>query len=230
MIWRKAAFALFLISLLQTGRAQILKGTLMTGGSLGFQYTTDHEYNVNTGTFNFQPVFGAFVAKNFLLGVSPVVIYTASSGGFSYNDTISGKVQTVGVAIRYHTASLGIGPLLRYYIKITPKTYVFLQGSPSIMETWYDADATNSSNPIQRTISAQWDFGPGLSVMLTKSVAVELSLFYQGTYQRSSQFVNGNLLGNPGKPYVDNGMVFNVGFQVYLKKKKKDGPAPNIEK
>jgi hypothetical protein len=58
--------------------------------------------------------------------------------------------------------------------------------------------------------------------MLTKSVAVELSLYYQGMYHRSAQFENGNLLGNPGSPYIDNGMVFNVGFQVYLERKKKE--------
>lgn len=215
MIWMKPAFVIALLCLLQTGHAQIAKGTLMTGGSLGFQFTTDHENHVNTGTFDFEPLFGSFVAKNFVLGVEPIVYYTSSSGQFD----------SPTIHIHTSTLSLGLGPYARYYFKIAPKVYVFIHGSPSIMATWnvYSADA---HTPVQRTISANWLLGPGLSVMLTKSVALEVGLYYHGMYHRSAQFVNGNLLGSPGSPYVDNGMVLNVGFQVYLEKNKKETQTP----
>ena len=220
MIWRKPVFVLFLFCLLQTGRAQILKGTLMTGGNLGFQYTTDHEDHVNTANFSFQPVFGDFVAKIFVLGVAPIVMYTKSSGGYSYMDSSTNPPKPVNVSLSSSQTSLGIGPFVRYYIKVGPKIYVFVHGSASIMQTW-NTYSSDPGTPTTRTISSQWDFGPGLSVMVTKSIAVELSLYYQGMYHRTNQFENGTLLGNPGSPYVDNGMVFNVGFQVYLERKKK---------
>jgi hypothetical protein len=148
-------------------------------------------------------------------------MYTKSAGGYSYNDTVGGVVQTIRVNLGSSSTSLGIGPFVRYYIKIGPKIYVFVHGSASIMETW-NTYPGGAGTPTTRTISSQWDFGPGLSVMVTKSVAIELSLYYQGMYHRTNQFENGTLLGNPGSPYVDNGMVFNVGFQVYLERKKKE--------
>ena len=149
-----------------------------------------------------------------------MVMYTSSTGSYSYNDTIAGKPQAVVVSLSTHQTSLGLGPYARYYLKIGPKVYLFIHGSPSIMATW----ASQAGAPTQRTISATWVLGPGLSVMLTKSVAIEASLYYQGIYHRLALFENGNLLGNPGTPYVDNGMVFNVGFQVYLERKKKETP------
>ena len=221
MIWKKPVFVLVLFCLLQTGRAQMLKNTLMTGGSLGFQYSSDHENYVNTATFNFTPLLGGFIAKNCVLGVAPVIMYTRSSGGFNIYDTVNGKPLVINQHLYTSQTSLGLGPFFRYYVKLMPqRLYLFIHASPSIMATW-DTYSSNTSNPTSRTISAFWDLGPGLSVMLTKSVAVELSLYYQGMYHRSAQFVNGNLLGNPGSPYVDNGMVFNVGFQVYLDRNKK---------
>ena len=217
MILKKPVLAFILISLLQTGHAQLLKGTMMTGGSLGFQFSTDHENHVNTATFNLTPVFGSFIAKNFVLGVAPIVVYTTSTGSIPDSPN--------SISIHHTSLSLGLGPFARYYFKIGPKVYVYIHGSPSIMATWntYSAD---SRTPTSRTISANWVLGPGLSVMLTKSVAMELGLYYQGTYHRSAQFVNGNLLGNPGAAYVDHGMVFNVGFQVYLERNKKNVSQP----
>lgn len=198
----------------------------MAGGTLGFQYTTDHQNYVNTATFKFSPVLGGFIAKNWVLGVAPVFMYTGSSGGYSYIDSSASPPQTVHISISQHQTSLGLGPFVRYYIKIGPIVYLFVHASPSIMGTW----ASYSSDPHQptlTTISAAWVLGPGLSVKVSKAVAVEFSLYYQGLYHHSSQYVNGNLLGNPGTPYIDNGMVFNVGVQVYLPEKKKDKEKEN---
>ncbi len=210
MICKKPVFILLFFCLIQTGHAQIIKGTLMTGGSLGFQFNTDHENHVSTATFNFSPVLGGFIAKNFVLGVAPIIMYTTSSGQY---DSPTIKIHTT-------TLSMGLGPYARYYVKLMPnKLYLFIHASPSIMATWNTYD-DKTTTPTSRTISANWVLGPGLSVMLAKSVAIEVSLYYQGTYHRSAQFMNGTLLGNPSSPYVDNGMVFNVGFQVYLEKEK----------
>jgi hypothetical protein len=203
------------------------KGTMMTGGSLGFQFTTDHENHVNTGTFDFNPVFGDFVTKSFVLGVAPIVQYTSSSGGYSYIDSSVNPPKPVNVSIVSRQTSLGLGPFARYYFKIGPKVYVFIHGSPSIMATW-NTYSSDPRTPTSRTISADWVLGPGLAVMLTRSVALEVSLYYQGMYHRSAQFVNGNLLGQPGSPYVDNGMVLNVGFQIYLIKNK--NPVTHVDR
>ena len=221
MIWRKPAFVLVLICLMETGYSQIPKGTLMTGGSLGFQYTTDHQNNVNTATFNFSPVFGGFIAKNCVLGIAPIIMYTASSGGYSYIDSTVNPPKSVNVSISQHQTSLGLGPFVRYYVRIARGLYVFVHASPSIMSTW-TSYSSDPHQPMLKTISADWVLGPGLAVKVAKGITLELSLYYQGMYHRSSQYVNGNLLGNPGSPYVDNGMVFNVGFQVYLPPVKKD--------
>jgi hypothetical protein len=227
MNWKIPVFVICLFSLIQSGHAQMLKNTLMTGGSVGFQFTTDHENHVSDATFSFAPVLGGFVSKNFVLGIAPYLMYTRSSGGYSYIDSSSHPPQQVNVHIYSSQTSLGLGPFARYYIKVGPKVYVYIHGSPSIMATWntYSSDA---GSPTSRTVSATWVIGPGMSVMLTRSVALELSIYYQGIYHRSSQYQNGNLLGSPGSPYVDNGVVFNVGFQVYLERNKKGVPKEKI--
>ena len=125
------------------------------------------------------------------------------------------------VSISTHQLSLGLGPFVRYYFQVSPIVYVFVHGSPSIMGTW-TSYASDPTTPTTRTLSAAWVLGPGLAVRVANGVTVELSLYYQGLYHRASQYENGTLLGNPGSAYVDNGMVFNVGLQVYLPGKKKD--------
>jgi hypothetical protein len=213
MILKKPALFIALFCLLQAAHAQIDKGTIMAGGSLGFSYATDHQDEANTFTLNLTPLIGGFVARNFVLGAAPVVSYTSTYGTYVNGTSV----------IHIHTGatSLGLGPFARYYIKIGPKIYLFIHASPSIMASW--SNPGGSSPPvIDRTISANWVIGPGLSVMLSKTVAIEVSLYYNGTWHRSANFVNGNLLGESGAAYIDNGMFFNAGFQVYFERNKKE--------
>jgi hypothetical protein len=191
--------------------AQIPKGTIMIGSGLGFSYTSDRQNYTNQFDFHWTPQIGSFISKNFVLGVSPMIIYSSAKG--HYQDSSS------SFDIFKSTLSLGFGPYARYYIKIGPKASIFIHAAPSIAATWNRFSA-KSDDPYERTISANWAVGPGLSFMMSKSVALETSIYYNGMWYRSAQFTKGNLLSE-SKAYVNHGMVFNVGFQVYIDRKRK---------
>lgn len=216
MILKKARLLVFLLSGMLTAGAQIPKGALMAGGSIGFSYTSDHQNFVNTASFNFSPLFGGFAAKNFAIGVSPVIGYTSSSG--TSPDSFHTHIFNSQLAI-------GIGPFFRYYVKISSKARMFIHAAPSILVSWTQ-NSDNSNSPVLRSTMAQWQLGPGLSFLVAPDIAIEAAVYYNGTWHRSSYFVNGNLLGNPGTAYTDNGMVLNVGVQVYLLRKHQALPQP----
>ena len=216
MIWRKAALVMALAGMSHMAKAQIPKGTIMAGGNVGFQFATDHENHVSNAIFTFSPLVGGFVAKNLVMGIDPYFQYISNSG--SYTDTNVKPAQNIDIT--RHQISLGMGPFVRYYFKIGPKAYLYLHGSPSIVAQWNTFN--NDPNPVtQKLVSAAWQLGPGFSVMLSKTVALEPSIYYNGTWHRTALIKNGNLLSET-KGYVDHGMVFNVGLQVYFERSKKD--------
>ena len=232
MIGRKLLLLVLLITTLhQTSYAQITKGTIMTGGSLGFQFNTDHQALAKEYEFHFTPQFGGFVAKNVVLGIMPSIIYSSKVVSTQTIDSGFVPPHITQITSKDNMLSLGLGPFARYYFKIGPKVYIFIHGSPSIMASWetystiFNPAPQNPSSPITvRTVTANWTIGPGLSFMASKLVAIESSIYYNGTWHQANQFKNGNLLGNEGKAYVDHGMVLNVGIQVYFERNKKEKP------
>jgi hypothetical protein len=214
MIRRKLLAVLLLIASLQTLHAQIPKGTIMAGGSLGFQFSTD---NMNHGSkidFSLTPLLGGFIAKNLVLGISPLVKYG--------QQTI-----TQGSNSIFHSQfTLGVGPFVRYYLKIGDKAYVYFHAAPLTLAAEWDRLYKDKSQPFYRIGMINWQIGPGLSVMVAKGIAIEVGAYYTGIWHQQNLYQNGNLVGNkPGTAYVDHGMVLSVGFQVYFERNKKQKPA-----
>jgi hypothetical protein len=210
MIWRKLLFALFFIATLRTGHAQIAKGTIMAGGNLGFQFTTDNANHGSMVTFTFDPLFGGFVAKNVVLGIAPLVKYGQQTGKQGTINTFESQF------------TLGAGPFVRYYLKIGDKAYVYFHAAPLSLAAEWDRYSKDASQPYTRLGTINWAIGPGISVMVAKGIAIEVGAYYDGTWHQSNQYKSGNLLGNAGTAYVDNGMVLNVGIQVYFERNKKE--------
>ncbi|MBS1595643.1 MAG: hypothetical protein JST90_15105 [Bacteroidetes bacterium] len=208
MVIRKLLAVLVVFASLQTAQCQIAKGTIMAGGSVGFQFTTNHELYAKDFTFHFTPLLGGFIAKNVVLGVAPLAAYSTHS-----------VVTPNNIRVKDNVLSLGLGPYVRYYVNISSKAYFFVHGSPSVMASW-DSYITSSSTTTTKTVSANWTLGPGFSVFVTKAIAVEASLYYNGMWHQSSQYNKGNLISE-GNKYVDHGMLLNVGMQVYFERNKK---------
>lgn len=206
MILKKPVFILCFIFFMQTGYAQIPKNTFLTGGSLGFQYATNKQSMGNNIIFSLNPVFGNFVAKNFVLGIAPLVNYSQQTTSSSFANQFT----------------IGAGPFARYYVRIASNVYVYFHAAPVTVSAEWDKFSHDATQPYYKTIMINWAVGPGLTAMFAKGIAVEVGVYYNGFWHRQSILQNGNLLGNEGTAYIDHGMVFNVGFQVYLERKKKE--------
>lgn len=214
MIRRKLLAVLLLIASLQTLHAQIPKGTIMAGGNLGFQFSTDNANHGSMINFSLTPLLGGFVAKNLVLGISPLLKYGQQTGSQGPLSTFRSQF------------TLGAGPFVRYYLKITDKAYVYFHAAPLTLAAEWDRYSKDKTQPVQRIGMINWQIGPGISVMVAKGIAIEVGAYYNGNWHQQNLYQNGNLVGNkPGTAYVDHGMVLNVGFQVYFERNKKQKPA-----
>jgi hypothetical protein len=205
-IFKTLLFAIFLFSA-TSSTAQISKNTILLGGFLGLQFKTDKRNSSNTFYFEFSPMLGGFVAKNFALGVKPFFSYYQSKGMVNglekFNSTVGG----------------GLGPYARYYVKIGEKIYFFGHADLSIggQTSRY---STDKDQPRLSSFTTNWSLGPGLSFWVSKSVAVETSVYYIGNYHRENILNTGGVLSK-GSPYIDHGMLLNLGFQIYFERNKK---------
>ena len=215
MIWKKLLLVLSSFFLLQTSHAQIAKGTIMAGGNLGFQFSTDHQSNGSMVNFSFDPLLGGFIAKNFVLGITPLIKYGQQSGKQDSTHSYTHSQLTIGA-----------GPFVRYYIKIGEKAYVFFHAAPlTLAAEWDRYYAKDPTQVYQRYATINWAVGPGVSITIAKGIALEIAAYYNGYWHQNNQYQNGSLFGPAGPSFVDHGMVLNVGFQVYFEKNKKEKPA-----
>jgi hypothetical protein len=211
MIVRKPLLCLAFLGLALTALSQIPKGTIMTGGNVDFEFHNNSSASLkyNTAAFDFSPQIGGFAGKNLVLGVTPTLGYTFSKG-YVYDTIAYFNSQT----------NAGIGPFVRYYVKLVPKVYFFCHVSPSVLVVW-NSYSSNPNAAITKYIAGSWILGGGITYLVTPSVGIEASLFYKGRSYQSSQYINGNLVGKKGDKYIENGMVLNVGVQVYIGPKTK---------
>ena len=205
MIGRKIVVVLMFLFTFCAAQAQIAKGTIMTGGYVGFQFSTDNQKNGHSFTFTFNPAIGGFLAKNLLLGVTPLVRYseqTSLTGGYNgFNSQLS----------------IGIGPFARYYVQLGKgsRAYFFAHTAPATVSAEWDKNSSNANQPYSKYVTVNWNIGPGISVMLIKGIAIEAGIYYTGVYHQSSILQQGNLISE-GKGYVDHGMTLNIGMHVYI--------------
>ena len=216
MIGRKFVVVLWFLFMFCAAQAQIARGTIMAGGYVGFQFSTDNQNNGHTFTFTFNPSFGGFIAKNFLLGVSPLVRYSEQTSLIGGYDGFRSQL------------SIGMGPFARYYVQLGKgsRAYFFAHTAPATVSAEWDKISSNANQPYYKTLMVGWNIGPGFSIMITKGIAVEAGLYYVGVYHQTSILQNGNSLSE-GKGYVDHGVTLNIGMHIYIAQKKKVVAEPN---
>jgi hypothetical protein len=133
------------------GFSQIEKGTLLIGGSGGFDWEIKKSENPILILLN--PNLGYFPANDFAVG---------ASAGFTYfsNEDFS-------------SVGLSFAPFVRYYSKITANNEsvkFFIHGQSGMF--WPDLKDSPEDNGYFVNI------GPGLAVFLTKNAALEFGLNY----------------------------------------------------
>ena len=181
-----------------TSYAQFTRGTMMIGGSVGFEYNKikDKSNSVTiersrTFTCALEPQFGIFVANNFVIGggLGFELLRNKTYGYYDYSESSTRILST-------------LEPFVRYYL---PQR-IFFQGKfiVGVGQVYLDAqDDGSSGTVIGGTISA------GYSIPLNERIALEPQIGYQSNAYKDS--------GSDVKS-MDNSLFLRAGFQIYLRR------------
>jgi opacity protein-like surface antigen len=208
-----------LISAANSAFSQIEKGMVLVGGSVGFEYKGQKD--ASTINLNILPRAGYFTGKHFMLGFNLGYNFTQDKTSYVVDSVSGAKASTYIV-----NHGLLIGPIFRPYFKIGDKTALFIHISPmfGLSENRFGKTVKDSRDI---TKSLVWQVGPGLNFFVTKNVAIELSAYYQGSYNNNYIKDDNIVIPNTSNKYVLHGVNTNIGFNYFfLAKKKSASPNP----
>jgi hypothetical protein len=190
----------------ETPRLGILKGTVLLGGVGGFDFSTAKTYtNMTSGTTissprttsfaaYFSPNVGIFLFRNFAMGLKLRADYFSSK--------VQGYDKTVNTIFN-------VGPFLRYYHPLSPKSLVFGEVQYGMGRTVTNAGSATATKVRGNVLS----FGPGFTYLINPNVGLEALL----TYENFSSLTDINTGTTKSINYRGNYVRFSVGVQMYLK-------------
>jgi len=193
-----------------SSNAQISKGSLMLGGSLGAKLTTESKTTLGSNSsvvrgyteWNFTPTGGYFVAEGIVLGLG-LNIDSKSIGEVTNNDN-SITEQIMG-------AGFGINLFIRKYFEVVSNVYFHTQagfGYTSITATDKVPDGSNLFKDGDKYTST--DIGinitPGLTYFLSPKWGLDFSLNNIVSYNSSTK-----TLGDGASKIETTGGGFSVG-------------------
>jgi hypothetical protein len=194
---KKITMLITLLCITAMAYAQFEKGTMLVGGSLGADFTTEKAKfsgnSITTGKyveFSLDPQFGIFIIDNLAVGGA------LGFSTYTYNEE--------GDDYKYVSNEITIEPMVRYYLA----QGIFFQGR-FILGTSTDKtteDGTTDKDPY--TVSG-FSLAAGYAYFLGDHVAIEPQLGYQSLgYKHKDTDVKFN----------DAGIYVRVGLQIYLRK------------
>jgi len=179
--------------------AQFEKGRILAGGSVSFSSTTNKTKtdnatttNSKTTTFDFGPRAGYFFIDNLAAGL-----------GLDFSSTAT-KAEGSGNKDSHNEFT--ISPFVRYYLQ----PGIFFQGTYGIGPGNYKEKKGSTTTTTKYTAS-NWSVGAGYAYFLNSNVAVEPFIGYGARSQK---------VKDPDYRNVDSGLFINIGFQIYLDRKK----------
>lgn len=182
---------LLLASILLTvaaANAQINQGQFLAGGNAGFSSSKVRDNK--TTQFNITPNVGYFVIDKLAVGLEANYLHS--------KDTWKGSVAGIPTEGEDKSSTWSFAPFVRYYVlPKAQKVNVFVNGSYGFGSTKDNDDAAESFN--------YYRFAAGPAFFLTKSVALEASVYY-GSGKSKNDADRTNTFG------------LQVGFQVHLGK------------
>jgi hypothetical protein len=164
----------FVCAFMVTTRAQISKGAVWVGGTIGYSqskmdYKDTGVKDQKTSSLNVSPSIGLVVKDNLVVGIS--LIYNQS------------KQENNGTVMESNTKSYGGNIFVRQYIPVISRLYLFGEASAGYVSTKGDGtqeDYVNGSYVKVKTSSKGWSTGlnvtPGLAFAITKKFQIETSL------------------------------------------------------
>lgn len=185
--------------------AQIEKGSIMIGGSAGFQFRKTDKTTTDI-QFSASPNFLYSVIKQFAIGGQVSYVH-------AYNKRIE-PTQTVVLAQNIFS----IGPAVRANIRAGEKTVFFIHAASSFGVN-ASRDPRDKTKVFLSISNIGWRAGPGISIFTTKSMAVELGLFYDGMRNIYTLRQQKNVISKSA-PEFAHGLTFAIGLQFYTVSKK----------
>lgn len=188
--------AAFMVTMTIATNAQISKGTMTIGGSIGASFTTSkYSQAGNTVTlgknssFSLGPEVGWFVIDDFLVGAGIDVSTSTFKPDGDFADLFEKSTNT----------SYGIGPFARYYVEnFFGEASVAFGGGKIALD---DEDEKYSH--------INWSVGAGYAAFLNDHIAIEPRITYRSQSQKGT--------GDDEVKDVNSGVYFSVGIQAYLR-------------
>ncbi|AEW01984.1 Autotransporter beta- domain protein [Niastella koreensis GR20-10] len=207
----------FVCAFMVTTRAQISKGAVWVGGSIGYNQTKQDPgiYNgkpYKTTTLTINPSIGTAVKDNLVVGIELL-----------YNQI---KTENDGNSVKSKTNAYGGGVFVRKYFPVITRLYIFGDANAAYAATKNDRTLSTGTNPIVVTAKGgitSVGITPGIAFAVSKKFMLETSLnnlfsvAYTSTKttgptdyykSKSSQFAAG--------VFADGKAQFNIGVRFLL--------------
>lgn len=206
-------FALASYCTIETAQAQIRKGAILLGGSIGFSNSkSDNEVSPDnkTTTLNISPAIGKAIKDNLMIGV-----------GLSYNNIR----ETNNISFKEgKTSNYGGAIFIRRYVPIINRLYIIGEGLAAFSRYRSKTDWSNATSDASvKGWNAGLTFTPGISFAVNNKLHLEtgfnnlLSIQYQKRKYGSSGF------GYPTKSKsfsagvnLENSSTFYLGFRILI--------------
>lgn len=153
---KRLFFTMLLVNAALITKAQTSAGTIMIGGSVGFNSNTQETAgdDLKSSTFSISPSAGYFLSDNFALGLE----FGFSSTKFSNDDKLT---------------SLNVGPFARYYKFIVEEKFAFYgEAGFSFGSGKYDPDGGNEA----KSSSFGLNISPGFAYFFSNKWALDFQL------------------------------------------------------
>jgi hypothetical protein len=210
---------LFVLTCVVTSQAQIKKGSLLLGGSVGFNQIKSKGdasavSTIKTNTVTISPSVGVALKENLVAGVR-----------FNYMKYTQKSNYDVANYLNTDIKNYGGGIFLRGYVPVINRLYVFGEGSATYTDVKQTSIQGYYTSKQERKIKG-WNTGlsftPGISYGVSKKFQIEggFNSLFSATYAKSKTTYNDNPAGtlesfSAGISQDDESM-FYVGFRFIL--------------
>lgn len=209
------------ITCVLTTQAQIEKGSLSLGGSIGFNQIKSKgdvsiTSNSKTTTTTISPAVGVALKENLVAGVR--FNYTKYKQKNNYDAIATNYLNT-------EIKNYGGGIFLRGYVPVINRLYVFGEGYASYTinrETSTQGYLTSKNERKIKGWNTGLSFTPGISYGVSKKFQIEggFNSLFSVTYAKSKTTYNGTPMGTTesfsGGISQDNESMFFVGFRFII--------------
>ena len=215
---KKMLLFLSLIGMVSYTNAQTGSGTIMIGGGLHFNNSTEKNTvagsttdGPKTTSFGINPRVGYFIGENFALGVE----LGYSSDVTKENDPSPGVDETKNTS-----STFSIAPFVRYYSPIAEKAGAFLNASVGYStgkNKFESTDAGGTTTSTDADISG-FDAGitPGLYWFITQKVGLEASFGFIGFSSSKTSDDDDNETKTSNLDFELDTRTIGLGFHYYI--------------